>query len=534
MRSLQRTLFLALPAAICASPVQAVQVGTEFTYQGQLKEDGAVADGDYDFRFRLYDSAVGGAQVGPGVDVLDWPVSDGLFTVELDFGGGVFDGGERWLEVDVRDGSSIQPYTTLTPRQPLTAAPYALYALGGPGGGSSPWELNGGDVYYNAGNVGIGTSSPGAKLDVRSSIRSYRRQTFPTPGFEEIAINGSEINSDGTGGLTGLGPLRLNNTSSFNVFVAQGGGNLGVGTASGVTRLHVDGGSDAAPGGGGYFLVGDANSTNIVMDNNEIMARNDGQTYPLSLNASGGDIRLIQSGVGRVGIGTVSPGARLHVQAEPGDSAIFGSSSSGIALDGVTTSSGGIAVYGNAYGDGNAGYFVNRSNTNPLTALYCRTEGTGLAFHAEGTARVEVLEITGADVAEKFPTSEQTGTIEPGTVMAIDPASPGELCVARGAYNRRVAGVVSGAGDLPVGAILGNLPGHDEAPPIALAGRVWVRCDTSRRAIEPGDLLTTSDTPGCAMAVTDHGRAMGAVIGKAMTSLDQGESGLVLVLVSLQ
>ena len=96
-----------------------------------------------------------------------------------------------------------------------------------------------------------------------------------------------------------------------------------------------------------------------------------------------------------------------------------------------------------------------------------------------------------------------------------------------------MAGVVSGANDLPTGAILGNLPGHEEALPIALSGRVWVYCDSGTHAIEPGDLLTTSKTPGHAMKVTDSKRAFGAVLGKAMSSLNSGK-GLVLVLVNLQ
>jgi hypothetical protein len=68
---------------------------------------------------------------------------------------------------------------------------------------------------------------------------------------------------------------------------------------------------------------------------------------------------------------------------------------------------------------------------------------------------------------------------------------------------------------------------------VALSGRVYVQVDASNGAIEAGDLLTTSATPGCAMKVTDHARAQGAVIGKAMTGLAQGK-GMVLVLVSLQ
>ncbi len=109
-------------------------VETAFTYQGRLTDDGNPADGTYDFRFILYDDASGGSAVGSAVTLEDVAVVDGLFTVRLDFGGAAFGGEARWLEVAVRPGSSTGAYTTLTPRQPLTAAPYALYSL------SAPWS----------------------------------------------------------------------------------------------------------------------------------------------------------------------------------------------------------------------------------------------------------------------------------------------------------------------------------------------------------------------------------------------------------
>lgn len=100
-------------------------VGTAFTYQGRLADGGRSANGTYDFEFELYDTASSGTQVGSTVTKDDVTLTDGLFTVELDFGG-VFDGTALWLNIGVRPGSSTGAYTALTPRQSLTPVPYAL------------------------------------------------------------------------------------------------------------------------------------------------------------------------------------------------------------------------------------------------------------------------------------------------------------------------------------------------------------------------------------------------------------------------
>jgi len=124
-------------------------IGTNFTYQGQLKETGVLANGPYDFQFTLYEAAAGGFPVGSTLTLDDVGVTDGLFTVDLDFGD-VFDGGERWLEIAVRPGDSAGAYTTLSPRQALTAAPYALHAR-------RFWKL-GGNSNVGAGDY-LGTSN---------------------------------------------------------------------------------------------------------------------------------------------------------------------------------------------------------------------------------------------------------------------------------------------------------------------------------------------------------------------------------------
>jgi len=113
--------------------VKAAPVGATFTYQGRLTDGGGPANGSYDFQFKLYDAAGGGVWVGT-IPKDDVTVTDGLFTVELGFGS-AFTGDARWLEIGVRPGASAGAYTTLMPRQALTATPYALYALGAPWSG---------------------------------------------------------------------------------------------------------------------------------------------------------------------------------------------------------------------------------------------------------------------------------------------------------------------------------------------------------------------------------------------------------------
>ena len=119
-------------------------------------------------------------------------------------------------------------------------------------------------------------------------------------------------------------------------------------------------------------------------------------------------------------------------------------------------------------------------------------------------------------------------------MVSIDAANPGELTVSSQAYDRTVAGVVSGAGGVQPGMLMGQQGTEaDGQYPVALTGRVYVWVDASYGAVEPGDFLTTSNTAGHAMKAADYDQAQGAILGKAMTSLESGR-GLVLVLVTLQ
>jgi hypothetical protein len=144
--------------------------GDAFTYQGYLRDGSSPANGEYDFRFILYDASIGGSQVGGHFFVDDVTVANGLFTVALDFGT-VFDGTRLWLEIAVRPVGGTA-YAILSPRQEITAAPYALYALNVDHLSAPDGDPANALIVDNDGNVGIGTAAPAVELDVNGQIRS--------------------------------------------------------------------------------------------------------------------------------------------------------------------------------------------------------------------------------------------------------------------------------------------------------------------------------------------------------------------------
>jgi hypothetical protein len=153
----------------------------------------------------------------------------------------------------------------------------------------------------------------------------------------------------------------------------------------------------------------------------------------------------------------------------------------------------------------------------------------------DGRVTTQELQITGgSDLSEQFDITSVEGSPKPGMVVCIDPKNPGQLIPNTRAYDRTVAGIISGAGGIKPGMLMGQKgTAADGKHPVALTGRVYAMADTCNGPIEPGDLITTSDTPGHAMKATDSKLSQGAILGKAMTRLADGK-GLVLVLVSLQ
>jgi hypothetical protein len=256
--------------------------------------------------------------------------------------------------------------------------------------------------------------------------------------------------------------------------------------------------------------------------------------FPLSSGAILGDS---QSYCGVYGSSGGSAGANLLTTGAVGvigqnnssGNGVVGYSESGIGVAGHSTSGYGVSGEG-----GDIGVYAHNLTTTG-NVVYLATKGLAGDFYGNvsvtGNVTVsgDVL-LPGADCAEEFDVAE-TVNIEPGTVVVLD--QDGVLHQSQHAYDKRVAGVISGAGDYRPGMILDRHQTQDSRAPIALVGKVYCKVDAQYAPIAVGDLLTTSPTPGHAMKAEDPLQAFGAVIGKALRGLASGQ-GLVPILVALQ
>jgi len=222
-----------------------------------------------------------------------------------------------------------------------------------------------------------------------------------------------------------------------------------------------------------------------------------------------GDDEIENSGVW--GDSSLGPGVSGTSSAAPG---VIGEGTVGVL--GITAS-GDAGVRGEHHSGGFAGFFAGKV-------------GVDGPLNVNGDiATLGDVKLIGADLAEEFGVCGEIAA-EPGCVMVL--AGDDQVQVSSEPYDRRVAGVVSGAGSYRPGLILDSRAGSARRP-LALSGKVWCRVDADWGPVGIGDLLTTSPTPGHAMRADDPARAFGAVIGKALGGLAAGQ-GLVPVLVALQ
>ncbi len=160
--------------------------------------------------------------------------------------------------------------------------------------------------------------------------------------------------------------------------------------------------------------------------------------------------------------------------------------------------------------------------------LFLQNKNDETTIHLDGEAGV--VHVPNADCAEDFPLAEGVA-LAAGDVVVFDESSA--LRRSSEPYDKRVAGVISGAGDTRPGIVLGRRQHQSPRLPVALVGKVNCRVDASFGTIAVGDLLTTSPRPGHAMKAEDPARAFGAVLGKALRPLTAGE-GMIPVLVALR
>lgn len=285
MKHLLRTLAVgAVLAAVTSHLTTADAQGTAFTYQGLLNSGGTpAANGLYDFRFRLFLDALGNTQAGSTVLVSAVPATNGLFLATVDFGPGIFNGTNYWLEIDVRTNNAAN-YTDLSPLQAVTPTPYAISASGVSGSvpagqltGSLPGSvlagLYAGAVdFTNAGNSFGGNGSgltdlsaaqltgtiPDARLSTNVALLNGANQTSGTNVFgvpvvantataTSFALTGA--NNAATGSSTGSGVYgQTSQSGGFGVFAENknSGGTAIVAAGNGQTGLTVANGAGLA------------------------------------------------------------------------------------------------------------------------------------------------------------------------------------------------------------------------------------------------------------------------------------------------
>ena len=368
-----------LTALLALATVARAQ-GTAFTYQGRLNNNGAPANGSYDLQFTIHSAASGAAQVGSMVSSNALAVSNGLFTVTLDFGN-QFPGTDRWLEIAVRTNGG-GAFATLVPRQLLTATPYAITAgslsgvlasasLSGPyanavtlnngansfsGNGANLTALNAaqlasgtvpaaalGNAWRIGGNVG---TTPGTQFvgttdnqPLELKVNNQRVLRLEPNDSSPNLIGGYAGNSIGTGSfgsvIAGGGYPGLVNTMGNNASLNVIGGGYNNNIAAYAAYATIAGGSYSDIGTNSYSsAIGGGEGNNIAADSPQATI-NGGYLNDIGTNSrcsaigGGNDNNIAPNS----GYATIAGGRLNAIGANSPYSAIGGGSGNNIAAD---------------------------------------------------------------------------------------------------------------------------------------------------------------------------------------------------------
>ncbi|MCI0397074.1 MAG: hypothetical protein L0332_00315 [Chloroflexi bacterium] len=549
-------------------------LGAGFTFQGRLLDDGIPIDGLCDLRFKLFDAAAGGSQLGVSHTVNNVNVEDGLFTATVNagnqFGSNAFTGEARWLEALVGCPAGGGVYYVLSPRYPLEAAPYAL-------------SIRPGAVISGAlpGGTGLSAYNPGSG----GTALYGEGHTFGVQGVS-TAAGGIGVQGTGSTGMIGSGgPYGIIGSASdaggygvLGTAVATSGASHGVVGSSASPNGTGVWGTNSSTGGFAYGVFGEITSVSGV----GVGVFGRAPFYGIFGEATGNGVGAI--GRATTGLGVYGEGVTGVMGAAVGTSGanygVYGisNSASGYAGYFINSSSNGVALYAEGSGAGRlkavlrlnnteavqgmAAYFTNSSNFanthfenggsgqvlwlvnggtdaagtgggDFITAVNNPGSDTQFRVLTTGEVRSDVgFNTPAADFAEMLPA---VAGLAPGDVLVIGP--DGRLMRSSEAYQASVAGVYSTQPGFVGGQpVEGELEDH---VPLAVVGVVPVKASAENGPILPGDMLTTSATPGHAMRAEPleiDGFTFypsGVVIGKALEGLDK-DTGVILMLVVLQ
>ena len=508
---------------------------SSFTYQGRLQDGGTNANGNYDFQFTLWDALSAGTQQPSSpvtLTLTNIAVTGGTFTVQLDFGASAFPGAARFLETRVRP-SGGSGFTILDPRQPITSMPYAVRSTSAASADTATTATNATQLGAVAANQYVLTGD--ARLtDSRS----------PTVGSASYIQNTTSPQTSSNFSISGNGTVAGN-------LIAKG--NVGIGITVPTRTLDVQSSSGNAviqaksTGGGGGVLILDRASAVASQASQLSFLTNGAPDFAMGTSqgtAGVSDFSIYDYGTatnvftifkssGTVVIGTnIVGGAIARLEAVGEDmSGLKGTTNDGAGVIGLAQTGYGVfgqsqSLYG-VYGRSNTGIGVvaQSESGNLVEGL----TNTGRKFHITNNGTY----VAGSDFAEALPALGNRSSYEPGDLLVVSTKDPGKIEKASRPYDSRVAGIYSTRPGMLGADKQGASRVDTEDVPVAIVGIVPTKVSALNGRIRVGDLLTTSSLPGYAMRCANRVRCVGAVVGKALEPLANGQ-GVIKVLVMLR